>query len=180
MLARRHSVAAQNWGGARRRRIEQISNENLYWGIVSGGPGWFSRFSGPSGVTAPRNPLNSALLRSVNQARPDILAGRRNVCGLSFMGPKAHRTTGQNGLGSRIPEAPPCCALRTKRGLAVWHGGPISLPRTVELRNGPELSQFHITLCIGELFLEVQARFPDILAQAEWSRAPQAHRIIGK
>ena len=93
---------------------------------------------------------------------------------------QAHRITGQNGLGSRIPEAPLCCALRTKRCLAFWRGGPVSLPRMGVVRNGPELSQFQMKFCIGELFQEVQAGFPNIVAQAELSRVPQAHIIIGK
>ena len=48
------------------------------------------------------------------------------------------------------------------------------------VRNGPELSQFQMKFCIGELFQEVQAGFPNIVAQAELSRVPQAHIIIGK
>ena len=49
-----------------------------------------------------------------------------------------------------------------------------------EVHNGPELNKFQMKFCIGELFLEVQAGFRKIMAQAEWSRAPQAHITIGK
>ena len=90
------NFAAQNGGGAPRPRIESIPNEILYWGAVSGGPGWFSRFSGPSGVAAPRNPLHSVLLRSVNQAKLDILAGTRKVCGAQFHGPQSNKIIGQD------------------------------------------------------------------------------------
>ena len=95
-------------------------------------------------------------------------------------GPQANKSTGQESLDSRIPEAPLCCALRAKRGLAFWRGGPVSLPRMGEVHNGPELNKFQMKFCIGELFLEVQAGFRKIMAQAEWSRAPQAHRTVGK
>lgn len=40
------------------------------------------------------------------------------------------------------------------------------MPRIREARNGPELSQFQIKFCIGELFLEAQAGFPDVMAHA--------------
>ena len=43
-------------------------------------------------------------------------------------------------------------------------------PEWGEVRNGPELSQFQMKFCIGELFLEAQAGSPDFLAQAEWPR----------
>ena len=70
-------------------------------------------------------------------------------------------------MGSRIPEAPLCCALRTNRGLAFWLGGAVSLPRLREVRNSPELSTFQMKVCIGDLFLEVHAGIPYMLAQAE-------------
>ena len=75
-----------------------------------------------------------------------------------------------NDADSRIPEAPLCCALRTNRGMAFWPGGAVSLPSIEEVRNSLELSQFHMKICIGELFLEAQAGFLDFLAQAEWPR----------
>ena len=65
----------------------------------------------------------SALLRSVNQARLGILARRRRVWVLSSMGPMSIKLLANEGLDSRIPEAPLCCALRAKRGLAFWQGG---------------------------------------------------------
>ena len=52
--------------------------------------------------------------------------------------------------------------------------------RIGEARDGAELSKFQMKFCIGEVFQEVQAGFPNIVAQAEWSRVPQAHIIIGK
>ena len=38
------------------------------------------------------------------------------------------------------------------------------------MRNGPEFSQFQMKFCIGNVFLEAQAGFPDFLAQTEWPR----------
>ena len=140
------------------------------WELLPEAKSGFSRFSGPSGVAAARNQLDSALLRPVNQTRLGILAGRRKVCGLSFMGPKSIKPLAPEGLDSRIPEAPLCCALRTNRGMAFWPGGAVSLPSIEEVGNSPELSQFQMKICIGELFLEAQAGFLDFLAQAEWPR----------
>ena len=154
-------------GGAQRPRVVQIPGEILYWGNVSVSPRCISRLSSPGGVAALRIQLHSALLRSVNQARLGILAGRRRICGAQL---RVHRIACQESLDSRVPEAPLCCTLRTKRGLAFWHGCPISLPRMGEVRHGPELSQFQMKFCIGELFLEAQAGSPDFLAQAEWPR----------
>ena len=122
-------------------------------------------FSCPNGVAAPWNPLHSAMLRSEGQARLGILAGGRKVWGSSFMDPKSIRLLAPVGLDSRIPEASLCCALRAKRGLALWRGGPITLPRKGDVRNRPELSQFQMKFCIGEAFLEAQAGFPDFLAK---------------
>ena len=56
----------------------------------------------------------------------------------------------------------------------------MSLLRIGEARDAAELNNFQMKICIGELFLETQSGFLYFLAQAEWSRAPQAHRIIGK
>ena len=86
------------------------------------------------------------------------------------MDPKSIRLLAPVGLDSRIPEVSLCCALRAKRGLAFWRGGPVTLPRKREVRNRPELSQFQMKSCIGEAFLEAQAGFPDFLAQTEWPR----------
>ena len=86
------------------------------------------------------------------------------------MDPKSIKLLAPGGLDSRIPEAPLCCALRAKRSFAFWRGSLVSLPRKGEVRNGPELSQFQMQFCIGEMFLEAQAGFPDFLAQTEWPR----------
>ena len=84
-----------------------------------------------------------------------------------FHVPQASKSIGQESLDSRIPEAPLCCALRTNRGLACWHGGTVSLLRIGEARDAAELNNFQMKICIGELFLETQSGFLYFLAQAE-------------
>ena len=60
-------------------------------------------------------------LRSVALCEPsEALHSGREAHGLgsSFMEPQSIKLLAPGGLDSRIPEAPLCCALRAKRGLA--------------------------------------------------------------
>ena len=131
ILARWSNFAPQNLVGAQRPRIKSIPNVILYWGVASGGgvPGWLSRYSGPSGMAAPRNPCQSALLRSVNQARLDIMAGRRMGWGLSFIDPKSIQLLARRAWAPgflRLRSAPLC------EPSEAWHSGEEAKFRCLE------------------------------------------------
>ena len=76
------------------------------------------------------------------------------------MDAKSIKLLDTGSLDSRIREAPLCCVLRAKRGLAFWRGSPVSPPRKGgEVRNGSELSQFQMKLCMGEIFWRLKLVF---------------------
>ena len=121
-----------------------------------------------NGRASESTPLSSAALCGPSEAGHSGKAAQGWEA--QFHRPQLHKNTCQENLESRVSEAPLCCALRTSRGLAFLRGSSVSLPRMGEVRSGPELSKSQMKLCIGELFLEAQAGFPDFLAQAERPR----------